>query len=514
MKKNILTFLILGILLLLAGCEEVEPQPTLNLPVKVDFSAYEQRDPNDPLYTRLSPEPLTGLIPSEDYGTLYPFIGARQSYLTENGYEGPKVDYYGFADASGRIIVDPVYTDIRLLSGGEGGTHLPFWILGKDNPDSGSRYSTCYAIASLDGSFVTDFRYSYVGGYPDCIVTLSLDWGEPVYELYDHAMELQFTTAELPYSSQIIEARYQNNGLFLLHLKGEEDRHSYYFMDLNGTLVAGPYAFACSFSCGWAAVEIRDDCWTYVDTAGTPMDRTFHDCEPYYQGGYTLVETETHGEILDIEGKTLLTVPKPDSFLTLTVTQNGLFIDSWKSSQYYSFDGALLYETQEKHWFPFEMVYLSKEDPSAPYLYHVELQKKVPLPPLTEHTEIETQYFIENRGPFLSLVYVDRRDRSMTFYLFTPELELLSVSNQTRPELFSEQAGKEALSYVAIPSDEGAELYDPEGMVLGLCPMSDFDTGRIYEGGILSLTNDFCTKRYNSQGELIFCYPFTSTMED
>ncbi len=510
--KKILTLLLIMLLMgSVVGCGSPEP---LNLPVKVDFSAYEQRDPNAPLYTRLSPEPLKELIPSGDYGTLYPFIGARQSYLTEDGYEGWKVDYYGFTDATGRIIVDPVYKNIELLRGGEGGTRLPFWILSKNNPDPNSSYSTCYAIASVDGSFVTDFDYSNISGYPDCIVTRNMDQDPPVYEMYDHNMELLFTTADLPFSRQIRDARYQGNGLFLLRLADEEDRHLCYFMDLEGTLVAGPYESAFDFSCGWAAVKPPDGSWTYIDSTGKPMDRSFEDCKRFYQGGYTLVQTPEQTEILDVEGNTFLTLPKYDWFPSLTVTQQGLFLNGLDTDQYYSFDGNLLYETRGKLWYQEKLVYLSKEDPSAPYLYHAGLNKKVPLPPLTENTTIEAIHPYENAGPFLSLFYVDRRDGSMTFYLFTPELELVSVSNQTRPELFPEEPGKKALTYVAIPGASGTELYDPDGNVLGLCPMADFDTGRIYEGRILSLTNDFCTKMYDSQGELIFCYPFTSTMED
>ena len=160
------------------------------------------------------------------------------------------------------------------------------------------------------------------------------------------------------------------------------------------------------------------------------------------------------------------------------------------------------------------MVYFSKEDPSAPYLYHVELQKKLTLPPLTEDTVLAPFSPWIFTGPNLGLTCYNHKDRSDTHYLISPDLELLSVSKQLRPELISEQPGERSVPYVALPGEEGTELFDSEGTLLGLSPMADFHIGRIYEGGYLSLSNEFCTKLYNQDGELVFCYPFAAAMED
>ncbi|MBP3413514.1 MAG: WG repeat-containing protein [Oscillospiraceae bacterium] len=512
MKRGSL-FLLLAFVLSLVGCSSKEP---LNLPVKTNFSFYEQKEAYTALYTRLSPEPLTELIPSENYGTLYPFIGARKTYVSEEGYTMHQSEFYGFTDATGRIIVDPVYSDVALLTGGENGACLPFWVLTKDKPYSGDlfAYSSHRAIASADGSFVSGFDYSYIYGYPDCIVTQSLDRANPVYELYDHSMRLLFSTADLPFSHRIQNAQYHSNGLFLLRLQ-EEEGFAYYFMDREGDLAFGPYMEAYGFSSGWAAVRLSNEKWTYIDPTGRLMERQFEECDMYYNSGYTVVQTPDRTEILDQEGQTLISLPNYQHLPSLKITEHGIFLSSLQApDRYYSFDGTLLYETTDKTWFPEYMVYLSEEDPSAPYLYHVELQKKLTLPPLTEDTILSPSSPWIHTGFNMGLSYYDRKDLSATHYLVSPDLELLSVSKEHRPELISEQPGERSLPFVALPGEEGTELFGPEGKLLGLSPMADFHIGRIYEGDYLSLSNEFCTKLYTQNGELVFCYPFAAAMED
>jgi len=516
MKKNILTFLILGILLLLVGCEEVEPQPTLNLPVKVDFSAYEQRDPNDPLYTRLSPEPLRELIPSEDYGTLYPFIGARRSYLIEDEYEGLTKSYYGFTDATGRIIVDPVYYLIEMLDTGTyyNSPCLPFWDITEEcrMPDYPDVPYYRHALAAIDGSFVTDFIYSEIEGYEDCIIAARMNPRTDGYDVFSHNGELLFSTTELPYPVEdVFRFSSCENGLFLLWMDHGAYSSVYYYVDWEGRIRSGPYEKASKFPCGWARVKLLTGEYTYIDSAGTSIGRTFSYCS-HFTDGYAVVITENQSEVIVQTGATLFTFPKYGTDPILYVTEGGFLIQDSGSDYLYSFNGQLLYSSESDLWSPSKSIYLCDSDPNAPYLYHVGLEKTIFLPPMSKNCQICIDLVPNTFDSFITLKYLTRSDS--TLYIYSKDLTLLAIEDEDRPKLLWEQPGKDRDNCLSLPGKAGTELYHPDGTLLGLSPMSDFTSGRIGPKGYITLTNNTCTKIYDSQGTLIFCYPLIQNLDD
>ncbi len=516
MKKYILLFLLSGLLLSLVGCENTEPQPTLHLPVKTDFSAYEQRDPDTPLYTRLSPEPLTRLIPSEDYGTLYPFIGARRSYLTEEGYEGPTIDYYGFTDAAGRIIVDPIYYLIELLDTGTyyNSLCLPFWDITEEyrDPDYPDAPDYRHALAFIDGSFVTDFIYSEIKGYEDCIIAARMNPRIDGYDVFNHNGELLFSTTELPYPVEdIFRFSSCENGLFLLRMDYGTYSSAYYYVDRDGRIRFGPYEKASKFLCGWARVQLLTGEYTYIDPSGASIGRTFSYCS-HFTDGYAVVTTETHSEIIDQTGATLFTIPKCNREPAFYVTEGGFLLQDFGQDCLYSFDGQLLYSSDSDHWSPSKSIYLCDSDPNAPYLHHIGSEKTVSLPPMSKDCQIYIDLLPNNFDSFITLKYHTRFD--FTLYIYSKELTLLATADEDRPKLQWEQPGMDRNNCLSLPGKEGTELYHPDGTLLGLSPMSDFTSGRIGPNGCLTLTNDFCTKMYDSQGDLLFCYPLIKNLDD
>ncbi|MBO7425238.1 MAG: hypothetical protein J6U23_06130 [Clostridiales bacterium] len=84
-------------------------------PVKVDWSNYQPADYDTNICTRLSEDYISDFIPSDDYGTIFPYIGTRDSrYYAEDGHLSDYVynngEYsYGFFDENGRIICDSVF---------------------------------------------------------------------------------------------------------------------------------------------------------------------------------------------------------------------------------------------------------------------------------------------------------------------------------------------------------------------------------------------------------------------
>ena len=146
MKKLFSLFLLLGILLSIFWIRlpQKVPNPT------VDFSYYTKREASPALYTRASSEALGELMPSEDYGAIYPFVGGQRTYLySDYGTAGVQQKLYGFVDATGQILVDPVYTMAQLLES-EDGTALPYWHIGKIiySEEAKDSYMLC-ALASM-----------------------------------------------------------------------------------------------------------------------------------------------------------------------------------------------------------------------------------------------------------------------------------------------------------------------------------------------------------------------------
>lgn len=186
MKRTILTALTLAFLL--SGCAQSAPtgdasQPGANLPqspagpnVQVDWSQVEGQSPApqpDLDGGRWYPEGTDHLIPREDYGPLIPYVGAimysEEHWVDNNGQEQDSVSpwptsLYGLMTRSGKLVTDPVYLTAAQGSftfQGQRNT-LPVLILSQAREEwkdfcNGRRY----AVAALDGSWVTDFEFWY-----------------------------------------------------------------------------------------------------------------------------------------------------------------------------------------------------------------------------------------------------------------------------------------------------------------------------------------------------------------
>ena len=132
---------------------QITPEPTHD----VQTPSEEPDIVREPFYTRLSEEPIDALVPREDYGALYPFVGE----VSYNSYSEPTYTY-GIFDASGRIVCDSVYYSVRRLEYQNGNKIESVPLLGLYRGEPGNY---CCSVASLDGSFVSP-EYGYVMGLP------------------------------------------------------------------------------------------------------------------------------------------------------------------------------------------------------------------------------------------------------------------------------------------------------------------------------------------------------------
>lgn len=166
-------------LLLLAGCtpQAAEtpsasvPRPSVSAPsetfapgrVKTDWSRLTPYVPEESIYTRRYEGWTDRLIPAPDYGPLVPFLG---NVLGGESYYGGR---YGLVTLEGEVVVDPVFSHVW-RGDGSGGYHnaspLPYVMLelGTSSPSQDGRpEGGGWAMAALDGSWCTEFKYDVDG---------------------------------------------------------------------------------------------------------------------------------------------------------------------------------------------------------------------------------------------------------------------------------------------------------------------------------------------------------------
>ncbi|MBO4649606.1 MAG: substrate-binding domain-containing protein [Clostridiales bacterium] len=80
--------------------------------VTFDLDAYVPGEKPEEVYTRASDEPIMDFVPG-DYGAIFPFMGAYQY-----GIGGCHQYLYGFVDAQGKIICDPIFSYIERMGDG------------------------------------------------------------------------------------------------------------------------------------------------------------------------------------------------------------------------------------------------------------------------------------------------------------------------------------------------------------------------------------------------------------
>lgn len=165
MKRLCLTALALT--LLLSGCKSApakeSPAAESLSPVYADWSQLTPYEAPQAVYTRRYEDFNDTLTPAGDYGPLLPFQGASL-IRHEYGFDDPYT-LYGLATLEGEVIVDPVYTSAFALRqyGPDGQTgYDPYaLLLTKTFPVPGGEPEARSAVCARDGSWCTDFLYTY-----------------------------------------------------------------------------------------------------------------------------------------------------------------------------------------------------------------------------------------------------------------------------------------------------------------------------------------------------------------
>lgn|GEM_PF-4492539 len=215
---------------------------------------------------RLHAAPMNEFIPG-DHGEILPFLGQLNM-----GDWGWATERYGFIDAQGRIICDPIFDSVRLISYGD---RSAFVVTG----DGGA------AVIAHDGSFFRWFDDVYSGWW-------GLEFDHPYIPVkhFERWGVIDFDGNEI-LPPAFINAPLFSDGLAAVFRYREEFGHlheyfmanaNYYYIDSGGVVISGPFPSPQPFDefsfaaqhlemvmfHGGLAMNFYDGQYGFIDTSG------------------------------------------------------------------------------------------------------------------------------------------------------------------------------------------------------------------------------------------------------
>jgi len=284
------------------------------------------------MFERLAEGPLEELSARDDYGKLYVYYDNNLYETYEDGY-GYSERSCGLFDAKGRLVTDPVYTDIFTL------TYTGPGLYSRSNTgliglEKGTKEKVVYGdgteyeeyvpktkFASLDGSFVTEKEYgAYSAGAEG--ICLSDSYDSQDFEIMDYTGKTVLTSEEL-YKAHP-ELQYPADSAYRLWFEDYGSGYylfstgdNYYF--LNAKDLAADYIFnyASGFLNGKAIVgmqegeEMKYGLLSAKDGLVVPC--TYREISLLSNGSYAAYDGEKL-HILDEDLKELFTIRSDGNF--------------------------------------------------------------------------------------------------------------------------------------------------------------------------------------------------------
>ncbi|MBQ7821613.1 MAG: hypothetical protein IJ391_04960 [Clostridia bacterium] len=321
MKKLALALVLLT--LLLSSCESAEPKKEVSTPVFTingelpDIGEFSANKPQERFYEKYTPE----FIPSDAYGEVIPFVGMYKDYSGVDEYST------GFCTPDGKIVMDAVFniSNINYYKTSDG---FEYYRVLFDPPKN--MYSASTMIVHKSGEHCLMFD-EYTRIY-------SIEGGVIVSGVYDgEASTLNFCDY---YGNELFTL----DGLFcygdfshgLLPVSRLDD-NTYYYIDLEGNTVLGPYKYANSFNTEGNAhiTDMNGDKYIIdiygnrlTDTEYIDINRTDDDIAHHYYA--THKNNQRMIDVLDASGNYVATVSTGSFFHNgellrrYTTTQNGI----------------------------------------------------------------------------------------------------------------------------------------------------------------------------------------------
>lgn len=284
-------------------------------PAPVDWELQES-EPVEELYTRLFPEPMETLLPSDRYGQLLPYAGA----MALNEW-GEQIYKYGLVTREGMLVTDPVYEDVYRPAWydyeGEKNRAAAFFCLTR-TVGEGDGAQCRYAMAALDGSWGSDFNWLHMEVVDDqniWAIDLNGD-GVMLDEKGNTRWRLSMTGED-----------WNADAVCWFGARGIIPSDPYAIIDLEGqvTYLDGeepprdPTVFCDGLSTAHADGDY--DRWGYINTAGEwVIEPRYASVENFHNGLAIVTEQGGGSAIVDTEGNVLLSM---DGYLTRMSSAQG-----------------------------------------------------------------------------------------------------------------------------------------------------------------------------------------------
>ncbi len=483
---------------------QTEPTPTETI------YAYEAK------YTRLSEEALTELRPDENYGFILPYCAG----LEHNDFCGEPYGHYGFMDASGKILVDPVYQYIKALTMEDGYEFAPcVWLMAQGeivaSDISGFHYhlndQKC-GLAAADGSVVIDLVYDDIEVLGNTI--FAKKYLDESFETYD--VDIYNFNCELIGSLTNLDVRILGFREDILRV--EKDFGTYY-MDLSGKLIAGPFYSAEDFSCGYGLVELdsplglrytyvdkegqllSEEGWTFVAEDGTTYQITDFAEAQSFVGGVACVRVDHMWEqysVLTTDNEFLFDFRIFNRFIC---EEDYILNNSLGSTEVYNHEGELLWSHPELELLPVSGDGAYLYDPFENKIYNWKTGEVTEGFEGVSDTELPSPYYED--FPYPLFLDAQKEEQIVT----DQALNLIARMDQYAPIRRNALTG----DYYFIDEEDGKCT-----LILPQLPQAELDIAEIAEGKDVQMYGDLiqCTDGgaccyYTCDMELVFCYPFS-----
>ena len=276
MKKRIVTIFVILVFVLTACAPDAgkplpdaEKTPVMSVNVMLPGGALPDRGYRPPeTPERCYTDPVSGLIPSGDYGRIWPYLGG----YVAGQYVSPR-EYIGICDESGRVICDPVYNEAKLVEKDGRG----FYIFIKSNLRAINRNANPsqyddrseITLATTDGSYVETFEYllweerrpfEYSTVFDENGYAYTYEWRRPVsYDYITAWRDGKWGVLDWD-GSVLLPFKYLEPVCFHEGLAAvlSEDERNYSFIDIKGKTVLGPYDAPPRLKDSWLEVSGRE----------------------------------------------------------------------------------------------------------------------------------------------------------------------------------------------------------------------------------------------------------------
>ena len=258
------------------------------------------------IFTRRTPEPVEELTPG-DYGMLRPYVGSRVADMNIYGEEASINGSMGLLDASGAIVVDPVYTEVWAIPG------LQMYRLAKS--EMAQHGETAYAVkrygfCTIDGSVSVPCQYTNLTETNGYLLAV-LDPMKGLFHVYDGRGRLLLDSASWeerpvlqPWND--VPSGYVSQEVLALHVEGGGKWNLY---DWSGTCLGEDFFWV---DVGTEAPYIVYDDQVmphYVDARGEPVLDMDYASADLFHNGQALVSRNGSFTVIDQSGQELWTAP-------------------------------------------------------------------------------------------------------------------------------------------------------------------------------------------------------------